>query len=156
MVHRDAVDVMGEPKRKERHVQSLLWTAVSGLENGHDLIAQDLPHPLPGKLILSGRHRRVGRIDAAAAHFLDVRVGCKMDSSLAQILFEQTQCEERGVSFIHVISGDPAVAKGGKNLCPADSQERLLTEVIKGIAAVKIVCQLWVRGLFSGKYESSR
>jgi hypothetical protein len=115
---------------------------VSGLEHGCDLIAQDLPHQLARELILRGRHRRVGRKDAAAPHLLHVGVGCKMDSSLTQILCEQAQGEERSVSPIHVISGDPAVAKGGKHFRPADSQKRLLTEAVKEIAAVKIVCQL--------------
>ena len=91
---------------------------------------------LHGKSIVTGGDGRVGGEHTFAANFFNVLGTNGGASRFGRLGLKKFQREQRGVTFVHVITGESVVAQGSKHANATDAQNNFLTKTVVGIAAV--------------------
>lgn len=134
----DAVDVVAQVEREERHVQHAL-AAEDLLHLIHLAPPEHARHQLHRKLVVPRRHRCVRREDAELPHGFDILVRDGSAASAPRGLVEQLQREEARVAFIHVKAVELPKAKPAQHPRAADAEDRLLAQPISGIATVEMI-----------------
>ena len=108
------------------------------LEARRAFAAQDADGLLGGKAIMPRRHRRVGGKHALVAHHGQVGIGGRAQRTAAELAFEQSQREQRGVALVHVVDVD-LHAQGAGDADAAHAKHDLLLEAVVGVAAIEVI-----------------
>ena len=85
---------------------------------------------------MTGGDGRVRSENTFAANFFNVLGANGGASRFGGLGLKKFQREQRGVTFVHVITGEPLVAQGSKHANTTDAQNNFLTKPIVGVAAV--------------------
>ena len=126
MLHRNPIDIPRAMQGQLRQIQHL--PIVAGLQQSAPAISQHASSEFLGKLIVTGRHGRMGRKDTLFTNVFD-KIG-RYGFCLAlqgQFLFHQREYEQGGMPLIHMEPEKVLVPERPQQTESPDSQHYLLT-----------------------------
>ena len=153
---RHAVDVLAQVERQHRHVQVVLARKVLEHVEGNDLAEHLLDEGI-GELVMARLDRRVGREHAEVPHPGDVPDRPLVPHALDVALEpeQQFEGEKTRMSLVHVIFLDMEFERL-EHAHAAHAEHDLLLDPVGAVAAVEIIGDAPVLGLFSGRSVSRK
>ena len=154
MPHRDAVD---EPRPALIITSCSTPLMLAGLDEFTAPFPQDLMRQLGRKLIMTGRHRRMGGEYAMLPHLLDhLRRHRSIARLPAEFRFDQRQHQQCRMPFAEMVPIDVVMPQGLQQCEAAETENQFLTEPVVGISPYNESVMVRSQGLFSGRSVSSR
>ena len=138
MAFGDAVYVVAQVQRKKGHVQHAFATEdflhVVDLAPAHYLVDQ-----FHWEFVMRGWNRSMRRENATPAHRVQVRMVDFVSAVGARMFVEQFEHEQARMTFVHVVTLDPSVAKEMQHPHATDSKDNFLANAVVLVTTVKII-----------------
>ena len=140
MLQCHAVCIAREAQRQRCHVEKAVLDAAQLFKPCRALSTKDADGLLKRKAIVACWHRRMRGEDALGLHSCNISLQNWKVRAAAHLPFQQRQCQQRCVAFVHVIYIH-AQAQRMEQAHTAHAQDNLLLQAIVRIAAIEMVGQ---------------